>query len=174
MIEQEKLKEYIQKYRNKKDQNSYFLFLKEIDTYIKKSLFTKISNPELLEDTAQEIILGIHKSLHTYDLDCALLPWINSIIFHKTIDFYRKQSKFKDSLNIDSIELDSGQIKQEEFVLFKEVLEKLAKDVFGNSFIQGKLMGHSISEISKNSNLSESNVKVKLHRVAAKIKKAFL
>lgn len=173
MLVENELKNYLQDYYSKNNSESYYLFLKKVDVYIKKILFRKIGNKELLEDTSQEIMLGIHKSINTYDSSKPLLSWINSIIFHKTIDFYRKQSKFSKFDQIDNHEIEGTEILPEDKVALKEVLAFLSDEVFGSAYLQQKLMGVSISAISKDLGFTQANTKVVFHRLTKKLQGKF-
>lgn len=173
MIIDQELKSYLKDYYSNDNKESYYFFLKEVDAYIKKVLFRKIANKELLEDTSQEIMLGIHKSIDTYDQTKSILPWINSIIFHKTIDFYRKQSKFSKVDHIDNFEIEGSEILLEDKVALKEILSELSNEVFGSAYLQQKLMGQSIEDISKDLGMTKSNTKVIFHRLTKKLKGKF-
>ncbi len=173
MLDDATLKKYLHNYFSHSDKDSYYLFLKEVDVYIRKVLMKKISNRELIEDTSQEILLGIHKSLDTFDKKRAILPWINSIIFHKTIDFYRKQKRNSSFDQIENHEIESIEIIMEDKLALKEIIKNLSNEVFGREYLQQKLMGVSIDDISHELGLTKSNTKVLIHRLTKKIKRSF-
>ncbi len=174
MLKDSDLKGYLESYFNEHDSRYYYKFLKDVDIYIKKVLFKKISNRELLEDTTQDIMLGIHNSLDTFDMSKKILPWINSIIFHKTIDFYRKQKRFSSLEQIESHEIEKIEISMEDKFALKEILSALSKDIFGAKYVEQKLMGETIEKVSEDLGLTKANTKVVFHRLTKKIKKGFL
>lgn len=171
--QEDKLKELLVSYLKNNNKDHYHLFLKDVDLYVKKVLFKKVSNLELLEDTAQDIIIGIHKSLQRFDMKQSILPWINSIIFHKTIDFYRKQSRFKNLESLENHDLEKNEISVEDQMVYKEVLKYLSKEVFGEVYLEQKLMGCSVEEIAEKLGISQSNTKVTFHRLTKKIREDF-
>lgn len=172
MLSDSTLKDYLCDYFLNSNNDSYYRFLKEVDRYIRKVLLRKISNRELIEDTAQEVLLGLHKSLDSFDKSKPILPWINSIIFHKTIDFYRKQKRNSSFDQIENHEIELVEISMEDKLALKEIVESLSSEVFGHQYLQQKLMGVSIDDISLDLGFTKSNTKVLFHRLTKKVKRS--
>lgn len=172
MLDDSNLKRYLKSYFLNSDQESYYLFLKDVDQYIRRVLLRKISNKELIEDTSQEVLIGIHNSLESFDQQKPIMPWINSIIFHKTIDFYRKQKRNSSFDQIENHELEFIEISIEDKLALKEIIKNLSSEVFGKEYLQQKLMGVSIDDISNELGLTKSNTKVVFHRLTKKVKRS--
>ena len=113
-------------------------------------------------------MLGIHKSLDTFDMSKNILPWVNSIIFHKTIDFYRKQKRFSTLEQIESYEIERIEISMEDKLAIKEILSALSEDIFGAKYVEQKLMRETIEKVSEDLGLTKANTKVIFHRLTKK------
>ncbi|MCB1198377.1 MAG: RNA polymerase sigma factor [Deltaproteobacteria bacterium] len=165
----------IKAFRQKPDPQLYETFLQNISTFIKNLLTPKISNHADREELAQEILLSIHKSLHTYDDSKAFHPWFYSVVRFKTIDHWRAAAKRKTQSLENMPDLPDHNTKSNE-------LRLLAADVIGKmdqlSPIQYKIIymakveGFSIAEIAAETGKKESAVKVTIHRVLKNIKES--
>ena len=157
--------------------------------YIQKS-YGYLKCKSLAEDAVQDGILAAHKNLHTLKTAEALGGWLNTIIIRKSIDQLRKSKtlpKFDD--NIDSLisysqhgllhePLWMGIQNPEQDIMRKENTEKLLSvlesldDTYRIPMLLKDYDGFSIIEISELLNITESNVKVRIHRARTKVKLA--
>jgi len=155
--------------------------------YIQKS-YGYLKCKSLAEDAVQNGILAAHKNLHTLKSAEALGGWINTIIARKSIDLLR-QSKTLPTFSGD-IELlasynQHGLLKEplwmeiqnpEQDIMRKENTEKLLSaiegldDIYRIPLLLKDYDGFSIKEISEFLDITESNVKVRIHRARTKVK----
>ena len=132
-----------------------------------KQRFARIGHgPTEAEDLVQEALIAIHTRRHTYDPSQPLTPWVYAIARYKFLDYLRRTKvSFKDlpienaaeimSLD-DSAGIDSGLD-----------LERLMAGLSSKSrqAIQCvKLDGLSVREAAEKCGMSESAVKVSVHR----------
>jgi len=157
------------------DKQSYSALLKEILPFIKNSIRSSLSNPDWAEDIAQEVLISVHKSLHTYSPERSFKPWLMSIVNFRRTDFLRahyKRGKIKQNykeidkvfdLNVTNIDF-SGELDDVEAVL--NTLPKQQKKIFEMI----KIQGYSAKEVADEMGMSESAVKVSAHRTLSKLK----
>lgn len=164
---------------NKGDKAAYCELLEWLANHARYQIKINLRNyyqfPEQsLDDIIQDVLITFHQTHQSFDTLRPLLPWINTIIKHKTIDFMRKKD-FKivmTSLDISSIEelwaIEESEHPESE--IFLEILESLPADQC-NLLKMAKLEGLTGKEISQKLNISESNVKVMVHRAVKELKR---
>lgn len=158
--------------------------------YIRKS-YGYLKCKSLAEDAVQEGILTAYKKKNTVRHEKALPNWIGRIITHKAIDILRKNKRLPDfHANLDDIisynsaglldaPLWSETSTPEEDILKKETLQILNRaienltDIYRIPFLLKDYEDFSVKEIAKILEISESNVKVRVHRARIKIKLEF-
>ena len=158
--------------------------------YIQKS-YGYLKCKSMAEDAVQEGILAAYKKKHTVRHTKALPNWISRIITHKTIDMWRKNKRLPDfygdlddvitynSSGLLNAPIWSETSTPEQDILNKETLEILNRaiedldDIYRIPFLLKDYEDLSIKEIALALNISESNVKVRVHRARIKIKLEF-
>ena len=108
------------------DQDNYRLFLIECSKIIEKrvryKIFLKIDHDEV----SQEILFGIHKSLASFNKDKKALPWLNSIINYKIIDYFRRNSSNLEFSDIDDVTNEA--LSANTYIEGIELFEQLTDD----------------------------------------------
>lgn len=130
---------------------------------------------QAFDDITQDVLITFHTTHQTFDCNRPLLPWINAIIRHKMIDFMRRKD-FVVMMNGPDIEILKGSwIIEEDFsVSDSSDLLKLIEELPSQQYEilkLAKIEGYSSKEIAQELNLTDSNVKVALHRAIKKLKK---
>jgi len=127
-------------------------------------------NSEDAEEVAQDAFVKAYKNLNTFEGKSKFSTWLYQIIYRTALSKVRIKKQFNqniDDLNEIDIKLDSYQIDHLERFdkkkIIKIAISKLKED---EAFILVLYYYQelSIEEISKTTELSTSNVKVKLHR----------
>lgn len=155
--------------------------------YIKKC-YSYLKCPSLAEDAVQEGILAAHLKLATVQDKAALGAWLYRIIVHKAIDSLRKSQNFPSfDGNLEELvsynkhgllnapvwsEVSNPEqeiLKKEGLKQIKEAVEMLT-DVYRIPLLLKDFEGFSIREISEILQVSESNVKVRIHRGRIKLR----
>lgn len=138
-----------------------------------------LGNEEDAEDLSQEVFLKVYKSLGTFKRKSKFSTWIYRIAYNEAITKTRKRKHVIQGLENDIIEnytkdkateslYELSSDKQK--LLLEEVLQKLPE----NGYIIITLYykeDFSVKEISKITGMSESNVKVTLHRTRSKMQR---
>lgn len=132
---------------------------------------------ELRGDITQEVLITFHQTHQTFDTNRPLLPWINAIIRNKAIDFLRRKD-FRVQMSGVDIELIKETLS-ENFLHDPVELNELMKLVNLLPTKQAKIIklskieGFTTSEIANQLKMSESNVKVSIHRASKYLQKLF-
>ncbi len=118
------------------------------------------------EDLVQEAVLAIHLKRHTYDPAEPLTPWVHAIARYKLIDFLRRSRASISGVPIeeaDTIMAHDDNVDAESTYDLKRLMERLPKNM-RCSIEAVKLDGLSIAEAADRCGISESGVKVNIHR----------
>ena len=157
------------------DRHAYSKFLLKLTPYL-RGFFRKRMQalPDLVEDLTQEVLLAIHVKRHTYDVNLPISAWIHAIAKYKYVDLIRSRKYLNQHESIDE---DS-----EVFATSDEVsnnshrdLEKLLQSLPESSRVAiqlTKLAGYSVKEASEITGMSESAVKIGVHRGLRKLASA--
>ena len=116
------------------------------------------------DDFIQECLLAVHQRQITYDISRPLLPWIYAIARHKLIDRFRAR---KEALNLSDIDDAVTGYDAEPALsarLDVEALLDRASPKQKTAIIATKIRGESVAEHALASGVSESDVKVSVHR----------
>jgi len=152
------------------DEKAYEQALRLIAQRLRSFFRRRMNNtPEDAEDMVQETLLAIHTRRHTYDDAFPVSAWIMAIAKYKLIDFWRKHGR-RDTL---TDEFDDADLSQQSTVTTEAVtsnvadIQKLLRtlpDKQRQAIELIKILGLSVSEAAQQTGLSESALKVQVHR----------
>lgn len=118
------------------------------------------------EDLVQEAVLAIHVKRHTYNPDEPLTPWVHAIARYKLVDFLRRTRVSLADMPIeeaDNVLAHDDHSDAESTYDVRRLIERLPKNM--QCAIEAvKLDGLSTAEAAKKCGLTESSVKVNVHR----------
>ncbi|WP_397449289.1 sigma-70 family RNA polymerase sigma factor [Pseudomonas sp. NA-150] len=150
------------------DQLAYRAFLSELSPHLRGFLRGKLVRQTAeIEDVLQEVLLAVHNGRHTYRADQPLTAWVFAIARYKLADFFRSRSRH-DGLN-DSLD-DSAELFAEPELEPAQASRDLGKlleqlpDRQRLPIMHVKLEGLSVQETAVMTGLSESAVKIGVHR----------
>ena len=150
------------------DQNAYCGFLQALTRHLRGYLRRRIpQHRDDVEDLVQEILLAVHNARHTYRTDEPLTAWLHAIARYKLMDFFRSRAR-RESLNDpidDHAELLA--VTDDEPAQARHDIGKLLEDLPDKQrlpIVHMKLQGLSVTETARITGLSESAVKVGVHR----------
>lgn len=160
------------------DAKAYSRFLEELARHLRGYLRRRI--PQLhddVEDIVQEVLLAVHNARHTYRPDEPLTAWVHAIARYKLMDFFRVHAR-RDALNdpLDDHENLFAAAVDEPAQARRDIRKLLdtLPDKQRLPIVHVKLEGLSVKETAQITGLSESAVKVGVHRglkaLAAKIR----
>jgi RNA polymerase sigma-70 factor, ECF subfamily len=119
-----------------------------------------------VEDIVQDALIAIHTRRSTYDRTQPFAPWVFAIARYKMIDHFRKNRIGRASVPIDDVddlftddESDAATAPADLARLLATLPEK-QRDVIRATRIDGL----SVAEVAAKTGLSESDIKVSVHR----------
>ncbi len=128
---------------------------------------------EEAEDLTQEIFLKIYRSLSTFDLDAAFLPWLIRVSKNMCVDHYRKRRRerllvhgnWEKITNVACTRSDPYQkvFSRERRAILLRGLEQIPSDLKAVVILRD-LQGLTYQEISEATSLPEGTVKSRLNR----------
>jgi len=155
------------------DSQAYREFLTGLGSYLRAFLMKRLSAmPDDVEDLVQESLLAIHNKRHTYDPGQALGAWVHAIAKYKLVDFLRGRG-IRESLN-ESLE-DVGELFSQTNVEATEARRDIMKlldqlpEKQRMPIVHTKLEGLSVEEAAEKTGMSESAIKVGVHRGMKKL-----
>lgn len=136
-----------------------------------------LKNREDAEELAQDVFIKAFEALNTFKKESKYSTWLYKIAFNmavsktrkKKLETYNLEPEIIENFSIDEIVPDLQELSDEEQ---KNCIEKALKTLPYEENIIITLFYYddkSIEEISNITNLSASNVKVKLHRIRKKL-----
>jgi RNA polymerase sigma-70 factor (ECF subfamily) len=128
--------------------------------------------PADVEDLVQETLIAIHNQRHTYDPAQPLTPWVHAIARYKLVDFLRRRS-LRDALH-DSLDdvTELAQASETEAADARRDLDRLLERLPPTQrtlVLRLKVDGASLAEVARVSGMTETAVKVAVHRALKKL-----
>jgi RNA polymerase sigma-70 factor (ECF subfamily) len=150
------------------DARAYHRFLDELAKRLRAFLRRRLFDAhDHVEDIVQETLLAVHNARATYRRDQPVTAWIYAIARYKLMDFLRARMRhdaFNDPLDDDGVAFeDSSEQASDARRDVAALLEQLPdKQRLPIQLV--KLQGLSVAEAASQTGLSESAVKVGVHR----------
>lgn len=133
--------------------------------YVRRQLVRAGHGDNEAEDIVQDVLIAIHERRHTYDREVPVTAWAHAIARYKVIDFLRARNASRRHVSLDAVEDyvgDDGAWMEVTSVLRR--LLSVLPDRFRKPIELTKLHGFSASEAATQLGMSESAVKVNVHR----------
>lgn len=161
------------------DAPAYHRFLQDLSSHL-RAYFRKrlIQRPDDVEDLVQETLLAVHNQRHTYRSDQPLTAWVHGIARYKFIDSLRAHAS-REALTepldeefeiFADLDTEATNARRDLGTLLAGLPDKQRLPI-----VHVKLEGLSVVETARKTGLSESAVKIGIHRglkaLAAKIRK---
>jgi RNA polymerase sigma-70 factor, ECF subfamily len=134
--------------------------------YFKGRLVRIGRGPVDAEDLVQEVLIAIHTHRHTYDRGQLFTPWAYGIARYKFLDYLRRTKVSMKDVPIEEAEEvtaaeDAGSV--ESTLDLERLLDNVSPKV-RRAIQYVKLDGLSVNEAASRCGISESAVKVSVHR----------
>lgn len=150
------------------DSAAYRDFLKALSAhlraYFRKRLFNR---PDDVEDLVQETLLAVHNQRQTYRSDQPLTAWVHAIARYKLVDMLRARASrealtepLDDELEVFAqSDTDAADAKRDLGKLLDTLPDKQRLPI-----VHVKVEGLSVVEAAKLTGMSESAIKIGVHR----------
>jgi len=150
------------------DAVAYREFLQDLTAHLRAFLRKRLARlPDEVEDLVQESLIAVHNQRHTYDPDQPLTAWVVALARYKLIDLLRRRSRhdlLNDPLDEDGEQLlavdDAAAHAQRDLRKLLETLPERQR----TPIVCVKIEGLSVAETAQRTGMSESAVKVGIHR----------
>ncbi|MBT8041155.1 MAG: sigma-70 family RNA polymerase sigma factor [Gammaproteobacteria bacterium] len=157
------------------NESDYRQLLGELTDVIQRFLRSRFGNRPVIEDCVQEALIAIHKARHTYNPKRPFRPWLFAIVRNKTIDTLRKQRQRENLAKRYRREQEvlarpSGQVAYPQELAGGPLFRSLSNQ-HREVLVLTKIIGFSIAETAEKLHISESAVKVRVHRAVGKLRK---
>jgi RNA polymerase sigma-70 factor (ECF subfamily) len=125
------------------------------------------------EDIVQETLLAIHLKRHTWIVDAPVLPWVYAIARFKIIDAYRRRGR-RVEIDLDDVVETLAQPEHDR-LSDRDVGRALDALAPGQRGVVAAITveGQSIGETARRLGMTETAVRVALHRGLAAIARKF-
>lgn len=158
--------------------NSFTLLYKRYYGKVFSKCFQITKSRDLSEDLSQDIFIKLYLQLHKFDRRSSFSTWLYAIVNNYCIDHIRKQKNKVSFEEIENSLLNIPSEKEDEkeatISFLDQDLNELLKilSIEEQQLLNWKYLDKlSIKEIQKNTNLSESAVKMRLKRAKEKVAK---
>lgn len=159
------------------DAKAYQLFLKELASLLRGYFRRRLASlPDEVEDLVQESLLAIHNKRHTYDPNQPATAWIYAIAKYKLIDLLRRHERYDkrtDPLDENTTLFTPSEDEAADARRDIHTMLALLPDQMRLPIIHTKLEGLSVAETAERTGLTESAVKVGVHRGLKKLHTLF-
>ncbi|GAA0548584.1 RNA polymerase sigma-70 factor (ECF subfamily) [Rhizomicrobium palustre] len=147
------------------DGAAYRALLSRLTPYLRGYFARRLSRAAEAEDLVQETLIAIHTKRASFDQALPFTAWLHAIARYKLIDHLRK-SGIRATLPLEEAEAVFGESDSEAAEASRDVRELLAKlpDAKRILLEKVKLEGLSTAEAALSLGMSESAVKVGVHR----------
>lgn len=151
------------------EESAYAAFLGELAALLRGFYRRRLASlPDDIEDLVQETLIAVHNKRHTYLPDQPVTAWVHAIARYKLVDLLRARAAreaLHDPLDDDAEDLiaepveQAGEARRDLLALLADLPDKQRLPI---QYM--KLEGLSVRETALRTGLSESAVKVGVHR----------
>ena len=157
------------------DEADYRLLLGEISNVIHQYLCSRFGHHHFIEDCVQDTLIAIHQARHTYDSRRLFRPWMFAIVRNKAIDTLRRQRSHNNTVVAQrEAALVNSQVTEsdrpERNLVHGQLTDALSPQ-HREAILLTKIIGLSTAEAAAQLRITESVLKVRIHRAIARLKR---
>jgi len=147
------------------DAAAYRALLAQLAPHLRAFFMRRLANGADAEDLVQETLIAIHAKRATYDRSLPFTAWLHAIARHKLIDHFRR-GKVRRTLPLEEADSVFAEEEAEAVGARRDVEVLLARLPESKRELvrKAKIEGLSTAELAEQTGLSESGVKVGVHR----------
>jgi RNA polymerase sigma-70 factor (ECF subfamily) len=147
------------------DASAYRKLLAEAGAHLRAYYGRRLASQADVEDLVQEALIAMHTRRSTYDPSQPLTPWLHAIARYKLIDHFRRTGR-RQTVSLDDAGDFLGHTDYEDAIARRDAERLLAKlPARTRQLVRSvKFEGLSAKETAERAHMSESAVKVAVHR----------
>ncbi len=159
------------------DARSYGILLNDVARHLRHYFLRRLADAHKgdADDLVQETLMALHTRRATYESDRPFTAWLHAIARYKLIDHFRR-NRIRATVPLDQVEdlfaADSTDTMADRMDV--ERLLQSAPEKTRDLIYRTRIEGQSIAEVAQSTGLSETSVKVSIHRgikaIAAKLR----
>lgn len=149
------------------DREAYVALLGELLPFVRRRVGAQLGGDSAADDVTQQVLLSVHRAMHTFRGERGFSPWLNAIMRNAAISWRRGQSRERARRDDSEVEtlpaaepavVDRGRSKQ-----LHRALERLPMKQ-RQAIVLLKLEGLSIAEAARRAEVSQGAIKLRAHR----------
>ena len=147
------------------DRIAYASFLTECSSLLHVRLRKWNNRREIIEEITQEVLIGIHRNLHTFLPNRDAAAWVMGIARYKLIDYFRKNPHKYQELTVD-VTIESSEPNN--------ALEDILKDLpilVKEALLLTKINGLSTKEAAAQLGIKENALRTRISRALSQLRK---
>jgi RNA polymerase sigma-70 factor, ECF subfamily len=155
------------------DELAYQSLLNELGTVIQRYLQGRFGTQHFIEDCVQDCLIAVHEARHTYDCKRAFRAWLFAIVRHKAIDHLRRQRSHQhrvEQSRWDELLVEDEAVTMEDSMTRGRLISALPQ-AHREAITLTKIIGLTNAEAAARLSISESALKVRVHRAIGRMRK---
>lgn len=152
------------------NESDYRQLLGELSELVSRYLHSRLGGYDFVEDCVQEVLVAVHEARHTYDCRRPFRPWLFAIVRYKSTDAIRRaevRGRYFGPEDGSVEQLTSG---PDEELSSGRLLAQLPESL-RRPLELTKIVGLSTMEAARRLDISETALKVRVHRAVKRLRK---
>lgn len=141
---------------------AYQRLLTDLTVWLKKYFERRLPGGDV-DDAVQETLMAVHRRRHTYDPRQPFKPWLAAIARNKWIDQLRNMGRRPSDPLHDEMAVEDHEAAVTSASVLAGLLDGL-RPAQALAIMRVKVHGHTIEDVSRDTGLSTSAVKMNIHR----------
>lgn len=160
------------------DRRAYHHALETVAEAVRRVVGRQLSGGTLaheIEDVVQDIVIAIHERRDTYDRSRPLMPWVYAITRYKLLNHLRdSRHRRRTTPLVEEVHTLASEKDGESYAMARQDIRSLLHALPSGQrevVVLTKIQGHSLAETAARTGLTESAVKVRIHRAMTTLRK---
>ena len=152
------------------NEEDYRQLLVELSELVSSYLRSRLGGYDFVEDCVQEVLIAVHEARHTYDSRRPFRPWLFAIVRYKSTDAIRRSSVRGRYFSPEDSAPELAVNGPDEELASGRLIESLPASL-RDPLTLTKIVGLSTKEAACRLKISESALKVRVHRAVKRLRK---
>lgn len=148
----------------------YQQLLTELSAVISRYLRSRFGQHHFVEDCVQDTLIAVHEARHTWNPRRRFKPWLFAIVRHKAIDHLRRQQSHQKIIDREQLGNTLYSENTPETQYAQGQLISALSAPHREAITLTKIIGLSNAEAASQASISQSAMKVRVHRAIGRLK----